>query len=705
MRFKARRMISLVAGFLLLVLLNAAVVSAGGNEPPRAVQGLVDASLYDYDRGMIRLNGEWEFYWSQLLDPESFHEGRPGQAMYLPVPKSWEDKTFGGQSMSNYGYATYRLTVRLDEQSSGRQMGIYMPSVATSYKLWINGRLRAENGIVGRTPEEMVPKNYRKAIYFEPEGRDVELIIQVANFVQRKGGLWETIRLGTAEQIAYERDKNIVTQMFVIGSLTIMGLYHFGIYLFRRKDKSSLYFGAVCLSVALRAFVLGETLLVRLLPGLDWELVVKVEYWAGALTLPFFLFYCYHQYPQELRKSWIGAASILAVVCCLIVLFTKARTYTYLMPYYSIFFLLMLLYATYGLFMAAMRRRDGAKLNFVALLIFFATVLNDILFYNHLIYSNEMISFGLLLYLFVQSFLLSTTFSRAFIHSERLSEELLELNESLEEKVRERTVELEVSNGKLQKANHEMALMESSRRSLLSNISHELRTPLTSIQGYVQALLDGVIQENRTKYLELINQKAQLLDHIFRDLLELSKLEARKIEFQYKPLPAKALVRRLFDKYEWDVRSKGLHVEIVEPVEPVPGYRSMVKADFVRLEQVFANLLSNAVKFTPAGGSVCVHSVLAEQTPNEYRLVVNVTDTGPGIAEEEAGLVFDRFYRGKNHRKAQAGGVGLGLSISKEIIDYHKGNIGVESRPGAGSTFYFALPVTFVSVDSDSDTA
>src|SRR5690606_38323507 len=141
----------------------------------------------------------------------------------------------------------------------------------------------AENGIVGKNAEEMVPKNYRKTVYFEPKGSEVEVIVQVANFVQRKGGLWEPIRFGTAEQIVAEREKNVEFQMFIMSSLIAMGVYHLAFYFFRLKNKALLAYGLVCMAIALRTAVLGETILVRFFTDLSWEFVVKIEYWTSAL--------------------------------------------------------------------------------------------------------------------------------------------------------------------------------------------------------------------------------------------------------------------------------------------------------------------------------------------------------------------------------------------------------------------------------------
>lgn len=695
MKFSGKAL-ALLISCLSFILLFAPTALAAVNEPPRAVHGVLDASKYDFDsRNAIPLNGEWEFYWSMLLNPDTFANGaNPHGVRFMQVPDTWKTAAADGLQMSNMGYATYRLTIRMNPENVGKQMAVYMPSVATSYKLWVNGRLSASNGVVAAERQDMIPKNYRKVVYFNADRDVTELIVQVSNFVQRKGGLWEAIRFGTAEQIAYEREKNIVVEIFIIGCLCTMGFYHLGLFLIRKRDRAPLYFGALCLAFALRTSVLGETLAVRLMPTLDWESVVKVEYISAMISLPLYMYFCYLQYSQEMQRRWSNLAFAVAGICCLFVLLAKARFYTYIMLPFQLFAVVMLIYVVWVFILALIRKRDGAVRNFIAFMVFFATIINDILYYNHLSHTNGLILFGLLFYLFVQSINLSSQFSRSFAHSEKLSKQLRELNDTLEWKVKERTAALEHSNESLQKAYHDMTLLESSRRSLLSNISHELKTPLTSILGYTKALLDGVITDNVPKYLELIYQKAKILEHTFQDLLELSKLESRKIEFHYETIPAKDLLHRMFEKYEWDVRSKGLSVKMNELIEPFTDQEAMVEVDPYRIEQVFANLMINAKKFTPQGGSIVVDPLVSKDHKGVFRLTVNVADSGPGIPEDEILLVFDRFYKGKHSRKIQAEGTGLGLAISKEIIDYHRGRIGVDSHLGAGSTFYFSLPVT-----------
>jgi signal transduction histidine kinase len=671
-------------------------VLAAAGAATHAVHGVLDASSIDFDNGKsIALNGEWEFYWSKLLVPNDFAGGKvPNDMRYLQVPGLWKPST-SGAPMSKFGYATYRLTVIVGPGTVGKPMAIYMPSVASSYNLWVDGRLLASNGVVAASPENMVPKNYRKVVHFDADRERMEVIVQVANFVQKKGGLWEPIRFGSSERIDYERDKNIVVELFVIGCLVAMGVYHMALYGGRRRDTAPLLFGTVCLAFAVRTSVLGETMAVRLIPSLNWEYVVKVEYLTVMIGLPCYIYFCYLQYPLEMKRKWVDAGLAISGLFVLTVLLTKARTFTFIIFPFQLFAVAMFAYAIYVFVLALLRKREGAVRNIVALIVMFAAIINEILYYNHLSPWSGTLLYGLPVYLFVQSINLSNRFSRSFTRSERLSKELKELNNTLEKKVKERTAALEQSNESLQEAYHEVTLLESSRRLMLSNISHELKTPLTSILGYTRALIDGVITDNVPKYLELIYQKAKILEYTFKDLLELSKLETRKVEFHYELLPAKELLRRLFEKYEWDARNKGLIVELNEMAEPFADRETMIEADPYRIEQVFANLLMNAKKFTPPGGSIVVSAAVSEDSSGIYHLTVNVADSGPGIPEDEILLIFERFYKGKHSRKIQAEGAGLGLAISKEIMDYHRGRIGVNSRPGAGSTFYFSLPVTF----------
>lgn len=221
-----------------------------GNTPTAFAQeeSILDLSKWDASMEPVNLNGVWDLYWNELVTPEQIHNMNQ-EAFKVRVPSVWSRANTESPSLPNEGYGTYRVQILMSEDHTPPPLALYVGGVATSYRLWINGELYAENGTVGTSLQTMVPYNLPKAIPFVPEPGLNELVIQVSNFVQRKGGIWEPIQLGNAERIGKERMLNFASEIFVIGCLLTMGLYHLGLYAGRKKDRSALYFGGLCLAV------------------------------------------------------------------------------------------------------------------------------------------------------------------------------------------------------------------------------------------------------------------------------------------------------------------------------------------------------------------------------------------------------------------------------------------------------------------------
>lgn len=188
---------------------------------------------------------------------------------------------------------------------------------------------------------------------------------------------------------------------------------------------------------------------------------------------------------------------ISLLLYCLFVIIFPARIYTNSYSVFQVLILLMIFIVVAASIKEYRRRREGSGLNLIVLIIFSATVISDFFYYRLWISTDELVSLGLLFYLFTQSMHLARKFSRSFEQAERLSQELQQLNESLEKKIAARTIELQNMYQELQKA-------ESARRRLLSSVSHELQTPLTSLQGYVKAMLDGVVLKIQLTYVLFI---------------------------------------------------------------------------------------------------------------------------------------------------------------------------------------------------------
>jgi signal transduction histidine kinase len=222
--------------------------------------------------------------------------------------------------------------------------------------------------------------------------------------------------------------------------------------------------------------------------------------------------------------------------------------------------------------------------------------------------------------------------------------------------------------------------VERMRRQFVADASHQLRSPLTAIQGYAEALLDEVAPDEATRqrYLATIVRDSKQLNKLIEQLLDLSHIESGQAKLELAPLAMPALIRRVVDSIPED--NSGPRI-IVDVDEGLPA----AFADDTYVEQALLNLLENAVRHTPPEGQV---KVWARVEGNQ--LVLGITDTGKGIAPEHLPHIWDRFYRAEEHDKA---GTGLGLAIVKSLVERQGGKVHAESRPGAGSTFTFTLPL------------
>lgn len=224
------------------------------------------------------------------------------------------------------------------------------------------------------------------------------------------------------------------------------------------------------------------------------------------------------------------------------------------------------------------------------------------------------------------------------------------------------------------------------RRELISNVSHDLRTPLSSMHGYVETLLiknDTLSAAERRRYLETTRKHTQRLGRLIGDLFELSKLESASIHPSLEHFPLAELLQDITQEFELEAQQRGIRLRIAGE----PG-NTQVFADIGLMQRVLENLIRNALKYTPNGGDV---SISLERKP-EF-LSVAVADTGCGIAEEDLGRVFDRFYRSGPDPNEDPHSAGLGLAIVRRILDLHGSRITVSSQPGKGTRFEFQLPV------------
>lgn len=228
--------------------------------------------------------------------------------------------------------------------------------------------------------------------------------------------------------------------------------------------------------------------------------------------------------------------------------------------------------------------------------------------------------------------------------------------------------------------------LERLKSEFIANVSHEFRTPLTSLKEANNLMLDGIagrITEKQQRLLGIIREESDKLIKMIHDLLDLSKMEAGMVRYNFAPSDISIMIEKCVD--EMRLLAEGKHIDMSINIS---GRLPIANMDSEKIKQVIINLLSNAVKFTPDGGRITVKGF-----EDGSSIRVEITDTGIGISKEDMDRIFDKFQQADTIINKKIGGTGLGLSIARHIIDAHKGRIWAESRLGMGSNFIFILPV------------
>ena len=231
----------------------------------------------------------------------------------------------------------------------------------------------------------------------------------------------------------------------------------------------------------------------------------------------------------------------------------------------------------------------------------------------------------------------------------------------------------------------EQERLDNMRKDFVANVSHELRTPLTTIKSYTETLLDGAMEnkEYTENFLKVIYSESERMTRLVKDLLQLSKLDYDKVQWNMKPVNIAAIIEDCVYKMNISARQKNQELAFEANAE-LPE----ITGDRDRIEQVMVNIIGNAIKYTPENGRV---RIVVDQEENEA--VIRVIDNGIGIPKEDIPRLFERFYRVDKARSRAMGGTGLGLSIARQIVEAHKGHIRVESDYGQGTEVVIKFPL------------
>lgn len=317
----------LLALILLSLFLQTGCAAFSYIPRPMASQGVMDLSGWDYTRtDVVMLNGQWEFYWDQLLEPQDLlaDQNNLGQLrqnqnnmvqpdFYADVPSLWNQYQLEGIHLPGHGYATYRLHV-ITDLPPGTHLGIRPNTFSSAYRIFVDDQLIAAAGQVSQDPTGELPELLPNAIFFDAPAREFDLIVQVSNHHYARGGFWYSLPFGTADGILNYHVKVIGQELFLLGALFIIALFNLIIVMTHRELRFSLYFSLACMAMGINFdLVSGQTLLATLFPSLTYNAQMYLWYASGDWILLLLLFY-FH----ELFRSRLSRILTRVVLICLI---------------------------------------------------------------------------------------------------------------------------------------------------------------------------------------------------------------------------------------------------------------------------------------------------------------------------------------------------------------------------------------------------
>ena len=423
-------LIILMAIFMILIL-NGKNRQNSMKKAPSVQNGVLNIEDWDFENhNRINLSGKWEFYWNSLVSKNDFENNAVKSDGLIEVPLSWNYFKIQDKKLPGFGYATYRLKVITSDSDlkSEKLLSLRINPMSTSYKLYVDGKLLESNGQVGTTKESTKPEYQPKIVVFKPPAKEFDIIVQVSNYTYARGGMWYDISLGTPKQINDYNTLLVYKDAFLIGSLSIMMLFYMCVYFMYRNDKSSLYFGLLCLLHIVRVSLYGDYFIMRIFPSIKFENLIYITYFT-VYWMPVGMYLMVRKiFPKQSSRKIALVFVYYAIIMSVITMFLPIYIYTKLIYFMEGMMAIFMLSSMFAILKAYINKEKGSSIIFIGGLIILITGIHDILYQNFTISNSfgEMSSVGMFIFMFLLSALLANRFAKAFKEMEEISGALTE---------------------------------------------------------------------------------------------------------------------------------------------------------------------------------------------------------------------------------------------------------------------------------------
>ncbi len=618
------------------------------SDNPRAVQGRVDLTDWNMTDRSVTLNGEWEFYPNTFLRGDAstskFEDKTKG---FIKVPGNWHSDDSPYQNLT---YGSYRLCIAV-QPNSIPVWGIKLPSIPLSSELYINGHLLAQSGKPAENKEQYTARSIPYSAIFSSQSHEIEIVIQVADYDNfKKGGITRSIQFGSAAAVGDKGSFSTTMQLILITVLLIHALYSGILYVMGNRQQLLLYFSLLMISALVMTLLDDDKLLLSWVPmSYEWNVkLIELSYIGISIFLIQTLKYMLFEMEDYKILRWFTR------LCVLVTLFTLLTPIHYTQSA-SIVYITIILFSFFATSVLCLRVVIRGDEDTLFLLLSAIAITTNIVWgiIKNIIGSYELdfYSIDFILTVIIFACYCFRRYFRVVSETEMLAKKL--------------------------------QLADKRKDDFLANTSHELRNPLHGMLNIAQTVLESdrqSLSKKDTDHMQLLISLGRRMSFMLNDLLDLSILKEKGIAVELTYVRVQAVAAGVLDMLRFMIEDKPVRF-----IMYIPDSFPPVLADEKRLAQVLFNLLHNAVKFTSEG------SVTIEAESKDGKAHIRITDTGIGMDEEVQKRIFQPYEQADSGMTGVGGGIGLGLSICRELVDLHKGTLSVQSTPGQGSVFILTL--------------
>ncbi|MNO42186.1 Sensory/regulatory protein RpfC [compost metagenome] len=630
----------------------------------QVINGVMDLSKWDYEHNeRIKLDGDWEFYWDQLLTPEQFREkgaDKPALSAYIQVPSLWNGEKVNGQSLPAYGSATYRVLLKNVPHSG--IFALKKTNIRFSSTIYVNGQKLIEDGLPSKDAADYKASNYSELAFFSYEKGDIEIIVHAANYDYTNAGIPVSIYFGEQAAMQEHQQRSMSYGMSICAILASLALIYLICFVmagrYGKRDYTLLLITGISLFYALYNGLIGDRVLQSFFPDMSFELMYKLKDISSIVAFILLTVFFYILNKNIISLKFTQLAIVLQAIYMVMVALLPIRIYTtcsFFILFLNGLILVWLLYRVVVQYIVS-EANEWYKnfLLFLAILTINLYSLDVMLFAFFTKSSLWPSHFYIMMFNFILVLLITYRFVEDYQAINKMKNQLVQLDKIKDE--------------------------------FLSNTSHELKTPLNAIVNITDTLLkgaEGPVTDQQARNLAIVKDNGRRLTHLVNELLDYSKMKHGDITFYKSSIDLKSTVDSVVQLHSFLLENKRI-ILINSILDNFPE----VYADGNRLLQIMHNLIGNAIKFTHHG-KVEILSEIVDGMAH-----IQVIDSGIGIQPDMMERIFMPFEQADDMVNRSEGGTGIGLSITKKLVELHGGGLYVKSAPGEGSTFSFTIPLS-----------